>query len=68
MSQLAFAALEAAFDFPQGVRPTQLAKQHGDELAPARQPLAAVLRLRLFDESLEVGARNKLEYLAEHAA
>jgi hypothetical protein len=27
-----------------------------------------VLRLRFFDESLEVGARNKLEYLAEHAA
>jgi hypothetical protein len=27
-----------------------------------------VLRLRFFDESLEVGAWNKLVYLAEHAA
>ena len=58
MGQLALTALQPAFDFPQRVGATQLAEQHGDELAPARQPFAAVLRLGIFDEALEVGARN----------
>jgi hypothetical protein len=65
---LALATLQAPFNFPQGVRPAQLAKQHADELAPARQTLAAIFGPRLLDDALEVGARYELEYLAEHAA
>lgn len=68
VSQLALATLQPAFDFPQGVRPAKLAEQHADELAPARQALAAVFRSRFLDHALEVDTRNQLEYLAEHAA
>jgi hypothetical protein len=32
------------------------------------QALAAIFATRLFDETFEVGARDELEYLAEHAA
>jgi hypothetical protein len=68
VGKLAFTALEAPFDLPQGVRAAQLAEQHGDELTPARQPLGAVLCPGFLDDALEVGARNELEYLTEHAA
>lgn len=62
VGEFALAALQPAFDLPQGVGAAQLVEQHADELAPARQPLAAVLRSCLFDHALEVGVRNELEY------
>ena len=58
VGQFALATLQPAFDFPQRMCPAQLAEQHANELAPTRQPLTAVLRSRLFDHALEVGARN----------
>ena len=72
--QLAFATLQSAFDFSQRMRPAKLAEQHADgprpapELAPTRQSLAAVLRPGFFYHPLEVGTRDELEYLTEHAA
>jgi hypothetical protein len=68
VGEFAFAALQPAFDLPQRMGAAQLAEQHGDKLTPARQPLAAVLCPRFLHDALEVGARNELEYLAEHAA
>ena len=44
MGQLALAALQPTFDFPQRVGAAQLVKQHTYKLAPARQALAPVLR------------------------
>jgi len=66
--QFAFATLQPTFDLPQGMRPPQLAEQHGYELAPARQTLRAVFRSSVFDDALKVATRNELEYLTEHAA
>ena len=39
-----------------------------NEMAPARQPPAAVLCPGLLDDALEVGSRDEREYLAKHAA
>lgn len=54
-SQLAFATLQPAFDFPQGMGAAQQAEQHRDKQAQTRQPLAAALRPRLLDDALKVG-------------
>ena len=54
----ALATFKPALNFSQRMCATQLAEQHGNELTPTRQPLAAVLCLGFFDEALEVGARN----------
>ena len=50
------------------LRSAKLAEQHADELAPARQALAAMLAFVSIDDALKVGSRNELEYLAGHAA
>jgi hypothetical protein len=68
VDQLAFAALQPALNLPQGMSPTELAEQHPHKLTPARQPLAAIFSSRPLDDALEVGAWDKLEYLAEQAA
>ncbi len=61
VTQLAFASGQAPADFAQRVRLPQLAKQHGDELAPAgeaaRVPLGSVLPHQL----LEFQTRKQLE-------
>jgi hypothetical protein len=56
--QLALAALQSTFDFPQGVGPAKLAEQHADNLAPTRHALAAIVGSRLLDDALEIGARG----------
>ena len=66
--ELALATPQAAADLAQRMRPPELAKHHGDELTPARQPFARVLGVGLSDHALKVQAWNQLEYLAEHAA
>ena len=68
VGQLAFATLQTAFNFPQGMGAAQLAGAHRDELAPDRQSFAAIFRASLPDDAFKVAARNELEYLAEHAA
>lgn len=66
--QLALAALESALDLAQRVRPSKLAEHHRYQLRPTGEALAGVLHLGLLDQTLELGARNQLEQLAEHAA
>ena len=68
VGEFAFATLQTTFDLAQGMGSAQLAEQHADKLAPARQPLASIFRPSLFDDAFEVGSRDELEYLAEHAA
>jgi hypothetical protein len=46
----------------------QLAKQHGDELAPAREAACLTLGARRHNGLLKLGARKKLEQLTEDAA
>ena len=54
--------------YPQRMRSPQLTEQHRHKLAPTRKSFGGVLRVRRLDEPFKLGARNKLEYLAEHAA
>src|SRR5207244_3066938 len=60
MTQLAFTALQAPFNFAQRVRTTQLTEQHRHELAPTAQPLRASFGPGLLHQSLKIHARNKL--------
>jgi hypothetical protein len=48
--------------------PTQLAEQHGHELAPTGKPARVALRLMLLDGSLKLDARKQLQQLAENTA
>ena len=68
VGQLAFAALQPAFDLPQRMSAAQLTEQHAHKLAPARQARTTIFGPRCFDDALEVGARDELEDLTEHAA
>jgi hypothetical protein len=68
VGQLAFAALQPAFDLPPRMGAAQLTEQHANKLAPARQALTPIFGPRCFDDALEVGARDELEYLTAHAA
>ena len=58
MRQLPFATGQAAADLPQRVRPTQLAEQHRDELAPTREPARMALGLRRDDRLLKLDPRK----------
>jgi hypothetical protein len=51
-----------------GVLAAELAEQHGDELPPAREPAGMPLRVRPFDQRLELRPGKRLEQLTEHAA
>src|SRR5712692_3748423 len=50
------------------MRPSQLAKQHGHELAPTRETPRVPLGLVLLDSLLEIPARKQLQHLRENAA
>jgi hypothetical protein len=50
------------------MRPSQLAEQHGHELAPTRETPRVPLGLVLLDRLLEFPAREKLQHLRENAA
>ena len=66
--ELALAAAQALADLPERVGAPQLAEEHGDELPPAREPARMALGVRPFDQRLELGPREELEQLTEHAA
>src|SRR5712692_7195459 len=68
MGELALATGEAATDLAQGVRPPELAEQHGHELAPTREAARVPLGLRRDDGLLKRSARKELEQLTEDAA
>src|SRR5690606_35125715 len=68
MSQLALTARQPAADLAQRVRPSELTEQHGDELAPTREPARVALGVGTDHGLLELGAWKELEQLAEDAA
>jgi hypothetical protein len=68
MLQLPLAARQAAANLAQGMRPSQLAKQHGHELAPTGETPRVPFGLVLLDRLLEFPAREKLQYLRKNAA
>jgi hypothetical protein len=50
------------------MRPSQLAKQHGQELAPTGETPRVPLGFVLFDRLLEIPARENFQHLRENAA
>ena len=66
--ELSLTACQAAANLTQRMRPAQLAKQHGRELAPARETPCVSLGLVLLDRLLEIPARKQLQHLRENAA
>src|SRR6202021_3962715 len=67
MAQLAFAGGQPAGDFAQGVFPSQMAEQHGYELAPARKSASVPFGTVLDDGPFKLSARKQLQHLAENA-
>ena len=61
MRELALAARQAAADLAQRVRATQLAEQHGNELAPTGEPTRMTLGLCRHDGPLKLRTRKELE-------
>ncbi|MDA8363192.1 MAG: hypothetical protein M0Z84_05075 [Gammaproteobacteria bacterium] len=68
MSELAFAALQAPFGLAQAVGASRLAERHRRKPASGALPHGRVLGTGFLRRVLEIGARDDLEYLAEHAA
>src|SRR5438105_10817983 len=68
MLQLPFTTSQAAANLAQRMRPSQLAKQHGHELAPTRETPGVAFGLVLLDRLLEIPARKQLQHLRENAA
>src|SRR5207244_11649432 len=68
MPQLSLAARQTAANLAQRMRASQLAKQHGHELAPTGETPRVPLGLVLLDRLLELPARKQLQHLRENAA
>jgi hypothetical protein len=68
MLQLPFATSQAATDLAQRMGSSQLAKQHGHELAPTRETPRVPLGLVFLDCLFELPAREKLQHLRKNAA
>ena len=58
MSQFPFHARQTAADLPQRMGPSQLAEQHRDELAPARESTRMPLGLMILNRLLKLQARK----------
>ena len=67
MPQLALAGGQPAADLAQRLRPSQVAKQHGHELAPAGETAGMALRPVLGHNPLKLVAGKQLQHLAENA-
>src|ERR1700722_16185501 len=67
MAQLAFAGGQPAADFAQGLGPSQMAEQHGYELAPARKSASVPFSTVLGDGPFKIMGRKKLQHLTENA-
>ena len=67
MGEFPLAGGKAMADLPERVGTAQLAKQHGDKLAPRAKAAGMPLGSGLINEQLELGAREKLENLTKHA-
>src|ERR1035441_3234641 len=68
MLQMPLAARQTATNLAQRVRASQLAKQHGHELAPTRETPCVAFGLVLLDGLLEIPTRKQLQHLRENAA
>src|ERR1017187_8815162 len=66
--QLSFAARQTAANLAQRMRASQLAKQHGHELAPTGETSRVALGFVLLDGLFEIPARKQLQYLRKNAA
>jgi hypothetical protein len=60
MLQLSLAARPTTTDLAQRMRPAQLAKQHGHELAPTGEPASVPLGLVFLHRVFEFPTREKL--------
>ena len=60
MLELPFATGQASADLTQRVCPSQLAKQHGHELAPTREAFRATIRLMFLNGLFEFQSREQL--------
>jgi len=63
--QLTFAGSHSAENLAQGLRPSQVAEQHGHELAPTTEPAGMTLGPVLGDRLLELVAGKQLQRLTE---
>src|ERR1035441_6461233 len=68
MLQLSLATRQTAANLAQRMRASQLAKQHGHELAPTGETPRVPLGFVLLDGLLEVPTREQLQHLRENAA
>src|ERR1039457_7048429 len=68
MLQLPLATRQAAANLAQRMRLSQLAKQHGPELAPTGETPRVSFSLVLLDRLFEIPAREQLQHLRENAA
>src|ERR1035438_3291877 len=64
----ALATRQAATNLAQRMRLSQLAKQHGHELAPTGETPRVPFSLVLLDRLFEIPAREQLQHLRENAA
>jgi hypothetical protein len=58
MFQVAFATSQPTANLAQGMRPSQLAKQHGHKLAPTRETPRVPFGFMLLDRLFEPPARK----------
>jgi hypothetical protein len=68
MLELAFAGGQSLRNLVQAMRPPQLTKQHGNELAPTAEAPGMTLGLVLPHRLLKFAARKQLQQLAENTA
>src|SRR6266568_8446037 len=67
MPQLTFAGGQSAANLAQGLRPPQVAEQHGYKLSPATEPAGMTLGPVLGDGLFKLVAGKQLQHLAENA-
>jgi hypothetical protein len=66
--QLPFATRQTIADLAQRLRPSQLAKKHGDKLTPTGKSPGMPLGPDFLNPALKLQTRKKLEKLTENAA
>jgi hypothetical protein len=67
VAELAQTGSQPAADFPQAMRPAQLAKEHRHKLGPALETPGVALSAVLLDQLLKLQAWKKLEQLGKDA-
>lgn len=65
MLELAKATGQSSANFPERVRMSEVAEEHGDKLRPATEPFCLVLGTMVDDQFLELGTGNMLKKLTK---